>query len=119
MKHRICVAALFAVVCFSGRASAQDAQPLEAARPDISDTVAARETRVSSIDRPSDAVRRSAVDSPAPLPATTQSMGQAKAMMAVGGAAIIVGALVDGDGGQILMLGGAVVGLYGLWLYLK
>ena len=119
MRTRLCLAALVAVACISGRASAQDAPRSEAVRPLAVDSAAAPELRASTIDRPSEAVRRSAVATPAPLPQATKSMGQAKAMMAVGGAAIVIGALVDGDGGQVLMLGGAVVGLYGLWLYLK
>jgi hypothetical protein len=73
----------------------------------------------SVIDRPSEAVRRSDVVPPAPIPASGQHLGEAKAEMLVGAAAIIVGALIGGDGGSVLMFGGAVVGLYGLWNYLR
>jgi hypothetical protein len=41
-------------------------------------------------------------------------LGQAQAMMIVGGAAILVGAIVGDSPGQIIMIGGAVVGLVGL-----
>jgi ABC-type uncharacterized transport system permease subunit len=45
--------------------------------------------------------------------------GQAQAMMIVGGAAILVGAIVGDSPGQIIMIGGAVVGLVGLYKYLQ
>ena len=40
------------------------------------------------------------------------------ALMAVGGAALVVGAVIGDDAGTLVMLGGAVVGLYGLYLFL-
>jgi hypothetical protein len=59
-------------------------------------------------------------------PATTQAqqrggagLGQNEALMIVGGAAILVGAIVEGDAGKIFMIGGAIVGLYGLYKYLQ
>ena len=45
--------------------------------------------------------------------------GQPIALMAVGGAAIVLGALMDNDARPFLMVGGTVVGLYGLYLYLR
>ena len=60
------------------------------------------------------------------IPATTSSpqannagLGQNQALMIVGGAAILVGAIVGGDAGTFFMVGGAVVGLYGLYKYLQ
>ena len=41
------------------------------------------------------------------------------AMMAVGGAALVVGLIVGGDGGLIIATTGGVVGLVGLWRYLR
>lgn len=41
------------------------------------------------------------------------------AMMIVGGAAILVGAVVGGKGGATIAVGGGVLGLVGLWNYLK
>jgi hypothetical protein len=46
-------------------------------------------------------------------------IGQPEAMMIVGGAAILVGAVIGGDAGDIFMVGGAVVGLVGLYKYLQ
>lgn len=41
------------------------------------------------------------------------------ALMIVGGAALVVGSIVDGDAGTIIMIGGGVAGLIGLWRYLR
>jgi hypothetical protein len=41
------------------------------------------------------------------------------AMMVVGGAAMIVGAVVGGKAGSIVMIGGGILGLVGLWNYLQ
>ena len=46
-------------------------------------------------------------------------LGQSEAMMIVGGAAILVGAIVGGDAGDVFMIGGAIVGLYVLYKYLQ
>jgi hypothetical protein len=51
--------------------------------------------------------------------ATNAHLGQARALMIVGGAAFIAGAIISGDVGTIIMVGGAVVGLYGLYQYLQ
>jgi hypothetical protein len=47
------------------------------------------------------------------------NLGQAQALMVVGGAALIVGAIIGDDPGTIIMVGGAIVGLYGLYQYLQ
>lgn len=55
-----------------------------------------------------------------PLMAPTQAgLGQSKAMMIVGGAALIVGAVIGNTAGSLIMVGGAVVGLVGLYEYLR
>jgi hypothetical protein len=46
-------------------------------------------------------------------------LGQARAMMIVGLAALIAGAIIDGTVGTIVMVGGAVIGLVGLYEYLQ
>lgn len=45
--------------------------------------------------------------------------GSNLALMGVGGAAVVIGLLIGGDGGTILALGGAVIGLVGLYRYLQ
>jgi hypothetical protein len=39
--------------------------------------------------------------------------------MIVGGAMLLVGAVIGGDEGTIVMLGGGGLGLLGLWYYLR
>ncbi len=46
-------------------------------------------------------------------------LGQAKAMMVVGVAALLAGAVIGGTPGTVIMIGGAVVGLVGLYDYLQ
>ena len=53
-----------------------------------------------------------------PVIQNRQSNRNAVALMAVGGAALVVGAVIGDDAGTLVMLGGAVVGLYGLYLFL-
>ncbi len=52
-------------------------------------------------------------------PMMREQTSRSVAMMIVGGAALIVGSVVDGDSGTIIMVGGGVIGLIGLWNYLK
>lgn len=47
------------------------------------------------------------------------ALGQSKAMMVVGLGGLIVGAIIGGTPGTIIMVGGAVVGLVGLYNYLQ
>ena len=56
-----------------------------------------------------------------PTNATPAARGgnQATALMIVGGAAFLAGAIISGNPGTIIMVGGAAVGLYGLYLYLQ
>jgi len=44
---------------------------------------------------------------------------QSAVMMIVGGVAIFAGAIVSGKAGTAMMVGGAVVGLIGLWRYAR
>ena len=120
--NRLQVVAVLGALCFTvTSAAAQDAND-PSSRPQlpaVSDT-APHVAQPSIMDRPSEAFHRSDLKA-APLPASSsgQHLGEAKAEMLVGGAAIVVGALIGGDGGRVLMFGGAVVGLYGLWNYLR
>lgn len=57
---------------------------------------------------------------PAPVLAPTpRATGNSPAMMIVGGVALLVGAVIGGDEGTIIMVGGGVLGLFGLWHYLR
>ena len=46
-------------------------------------------------------------------------LGQARALMIVGFAALVIGLIMDNDPGTLIAIGGAVVGLYGLYHYLR
>ncbi len=48
-----------------------------------------------------------------------KSMGQPVALMLVGGAAVVVGLLIGNTGGNLLAFGGAIVGLVGLYQFLR
>jgi hypothetical protein len=43
--------------------------------------------------------------------------GQSVALMVAGGALFVAGVIAGGDVGGLLMLGGAVVGAYGVYLH--
>ena len=119
MNHRQYAAAVAVALCLAGTSAAQSVNTPALSQAVLADTGVSRTAQPSVIDRPSEAVRRAAVAPDAPLPATGANLGTAKAQMIVGGAAFVAGALIGNDAGTVLMLGGAVVGLYGLWNYLK
>jgi hypothetical protein len=54
-----------------------------------------------------------------PSAASGAGLNQPQALMIVGGAAILVGAIIGDTAGDVFMVGGAVVGLYGLYKYLQ
>jgi len=59
-------------------------------------------------------------DAPAPVaPPRRDHVNQNVALMIVGGAGLIVGAIIGGTPGTVVMVGGGVVGLIGLYRYLQ
>lgn len=56
---------------------------------------------------------------PLAAPPSSYGLGQARAMMVVGVAALVAGAVIGGTPGTIVMVGGAVIGLVGLYNYLQ
>ena len=52
-------------------------------------------------------------------PGGAVGLGQSRAMMIVGAAALVTGAVIGGDAGTLIMVGGAVIGLVGLYNYLQ
>jgi hypothetical protein len=123
MKIRVWMTA--AVVLIAG-ASSSRAQAI--AKLDSSTTAVTSDSAVttypattSSIDMGPAAVRRTTTPRSldAAMAATHQGMGEAKALMIVGAAGFVAGALIGGDSGKIIMVGSAVVGLYGLYQYLQ
>jgi hypothetical protein len=65
------------------------------------------------------AVRNAIPADAAAAPKGNAGLGQNEALMIVGGAAVLVGAIVGGQAGDVFMIGGAIVGLYGLYKYLQ
>lgn len=55
----------------------------------------------------------------APSPMVQGSPRRGKTLMIVGGAMFIAGAIIGDDAGTIVMLGGAGIGLYGLYLFVQ
>jgi hypothetical protein len=60
-----------------------------------------------------------AVSATAPMIAQQQATRRDVSWMVLGGATLIVGSIVGGDGGTIIMIVGGVIGLTGLWRYLQ
>ncbi len=56
---------------------------------------------------------------PSMVPFPQQRQSENVAMMIVGGAGLVVGSLIDGDTGTIVMVAGGVIGLVGLFRYLR
>jgi hypothetical protein len=54
-----------------------------------------------------------------PVTVAAARSSNSTALMIVGGAAFLAGAVIGGDAGTIIMIGGAAVGLYGLYIYLQ
>ncbi|HEY7860686.1 MAG: hypothetical protein ACHQRL_07705 [Gemmatimonadales bacterium] len=62
---------------------------------------------------------RLATDAPLEMNAMRRpTRGSGVGLMILGGAALITGAIIGGTPGTIIMVGGAAVGLYGLYVYL-
>ncbi|MEO7456286.1 MAG: hypothetical protein ABIY52_08485 [Gemmatimonadaceae bacterium] len=53
------------------------------------------------------------------MPMATRNEDQGMKLMILGGAAILTGIVVGGNPGYAISVGGAVVGLYGLYKYLQ
>ena len=64
-------------------------------------------------------VERDAVQTPAVITAKQGGFTHAQVLMIVGGAALLTGALIGDDAGTLIMIGGAGIGLWGLYLFLQ
>lgn len=119
-RHRSVTTAI-AVMLFAAPLAAQSEGAIGASPDSV--TVAATVVAPAgpTIMNATAGIRASASTIAAPTPAPRQdgSVGRNPAMMIVGGVALITGAIIGGDTGTIIMVGGGVLGLYGLWQYLK
>ena len=126
MTHRfsrLAVVALFAAApAFAQNTTNQQPVQREAAPAIVADTAHVAATASRTVVADPVAVRRSAVATTSvssEMFAQRRNVGQAQAMMIVGGAALVTGAIIGDDVGTIFMVGGAVIGLYGLYEFLK
>ncbi len=113
---------LAAAVAFAVPVSAEES-PLAQAESEVVTAVAdsARTVLIpgptlTSLDFAAPAPRM-ALDAPSAF--AVQSNRQNVALMGVGGAGLLVGAIIGGDAGTVIMIAGGGVGLLGLWRYLS
>lgn len=125
------LAALAALVVLAPVAGAQDLARPDLARPEAAISTSAPTTAVSVIvapavpsrDAASVAVRAPAttdlasLDDAAPAAAAAQ-FGRGETLMIVGGAALLTGLIIGDDAGTVIAVSGAIIGIYGLYLYL-
>jgi hypothetical protein len=67
---------------------------------------------------------RAGITGPAAAPVANGSQletpsRESAALMIVGGAALLAGLLIGGGAGTAIAVGGALLGLYGLWMYVR
>jgi hypothetical protein len=60
-----------------------------------------------------------AAEPPATAPAMQVRAGQSVALMAVGGAALVLGLIIGDSAGTVLAVGGAIIGLLGLYQFVR
>jgi hypothetical protein len=119
--------ALVAAMLAPGMAMAQDATTLVAATANVAPALVAPAgvapaPEAAPLFGPRLTQSRLAISAVAPAPALMMQAPARRrdvAWMVVGGAALVVGSIVGGDGGTIIMITGGVVGLMGLWRYLQ
>lgn len=107
------------VVVLVGLTAAPAAGIAQAAAPEIGSAAPAGPRR----DVTATALRQAPQQQAATLDVTQrrsrQPVGRPVALMIVGGAALVIGALIGNDVGTIFMIGGAVTFLIGLFQYLE
>ena len=123
------VAALAALTWVSAPLAAQSAVNLDSlttvAGMPATDTSTTSMAAGSAVRGPSAASARVAVHAISstrraapPVIQKKSSSRNSVALMIVGGAALVIGAVIGNDAGTFVMLGGAGIGLYGLYLFL-
>ena len=121
--HRWFVA-VAAALAFAAPVSAQERAPADAGLAPATSEVQAPTPAISlapRIEKATLGVRVTEVtfaEAMAPVP-LQQGQVTNVALMIVGGAALVAGSFIDGDTGTLVMLGGGVVGLVGLYRFLR
>ena len=111
----VCAAAFTAL---GARSAAAQGVGHETERPTLSGT-SGRPAVGPALSNLPMAVQVEPSTTPAPLPPSTAYQRQNQALMILGGAAFLTGAIIGGKAGTVFMVSGAVVGLYGLFKYLQ
>jgi hypothetical protein len=123
MPARLRSALPFALAVVASLAAARPARAQNvsfAPAPAAAPVVAAEPTSAPvgpTLDAASVGVRHQATETNAA--ARRGGFGQGEALMIVGGAAVLVGLLIGGGAGNAIAVGGAIVGLVGLYEYLQ
>ena len=108
----------FAALTVARPAAAQSLAPSPASSVSAPTAAVAEPASGPTFEAASVAVRH--VESPvAAAPARRGGYGQPVALMVVGGAGLLTGLIIGGDAGTAIAVGGAVVGLVGLYQYLQ
>jgi hypothetical protein len=111
------LAALVALVVLAPGAGAQAVERIDAARPEpMAATPAIPSREAASVAVRAPAARRDVANDVEP--AAAAAFGRGETLMIVGGAALLAGLIIGDDAGTVIAVGGAIVGLYGLYLYL-
>jgi hypothetical protein len=116
---KLVVLTLLAAVARASDAGAQDTSRVVS--PDAASNVAAGDSSTKSGPRiaPSGVQRSVEAGAVAALAQKPQSMGKPMALMIVGGASFVLGALIGSEVGTLFMLGGAIAFLIGLYEYVR
>ena len=120
-------ASAIAIAFLTGPLAAQTAAPEQNAPTAVTASVVANAPVATASEAPrgplmKDAavgVRLDARNTPLATPPKFQATGRNPAMMIVGGAALIVGAVLNSQAGNVIMIAGGIIGLVGLWNYLQ
>ena len=107
-RTRLAIATFVALVAATARLGAQSVAPSDPAPLSVGPTFAAAALS-PQLAEPSSA---------APMLASSGGLTNGEKLMILGGVALITGAIIGDTPGTIIMIGGAAVGLYGLYLQL-
>lgn len=107
VRHLLAATVLLAAVAAAPTARAQASETQPASGPTIFAATAAVRP-----DLRMDASIPGALD-------VRQQLRRSEKLMIVGGAILLAGAIIGGDAGTIIMIGGAGITIYGLYLYLQ
>lgn len=110
-RNLISFAAALAIMVSPQIMSAQSATPVGQSHHSVGPTISAN---TAGIRAPASAhsLNARAAD-------THMGAGENVALMVVGGAALIIGAVIGGTPGVLIAIGGAIVGLYGLFHFIQ